>query len=1105
MTFGRLALSSVRYYGRPNAAVALGIAGAVTVLAGSLLVGASVRDSLREITTSRLGSTSVVVAGELPFTEQLGARVAAATSGRTAPLLSLTGLVRLEGAEHRAGDVNVYGVDARFFEFHGVAVPAPASNEVLLSPELAAELGASSGSTIVVRVPRITDVPLDSLHGRRDDAGRSIRLTVREILSQDRIGRFSLAPGQSPVRAVFVSLARLQRDLGLTERVNTVLVDGNPAPDGPGVRTAVVAAANASDLGLRRELLTDADSTVVESVSGLISDDLATKISRVNAANGRLATPALTWLANQMTVDSRTVPYSLVTAIGPDAAGDAKLAALLAQADGPIAPIVLNEWAARELNLISGATSGKTLDLEYFRWADEGRLITGRATFRVAGVVPMTGLAVDRRLAPDYPGITTATNLADWDPPFPIDLTLIRKQDEEYWDKYRTAPKAFIPLAAGQALWKTRYGQVSSIRFSGTSPLTLDGLADPSGPIRVVDVKSQNLAASAGATDFGAYFSYFSFFLMVSALLLSALFFRLAVEQRLPQVGVLRATGFSIAAIRRVLLLEGAIVTAVGVTLGVLFAVAWARLMMLALATLWVGAVGTTELELHVDPVSLLIGAGGAATAALVSLFLSVRALSRSSPRAQLAGWLPLTQRGSGRRAQWLMWGTLLPGIAMSAGAAAGRVPEAGGFFAAGALVLVGGLAAFRVWISGRTPAAARPRLLKSLTGLGLRNAAWRPGRSLTAAGLVAAAVFLLVAVDSFRKTSDASSGPNSGTGGFELVAETELPVVNDLRAEDGRNATNLSLPSGVTVHPFRLRPGDDTSCLNLYQPKQPRVIGVPDRFVQENRFRFARLIDSVDQAARANPWTLLGAADAQGRIPAIVDQTSLQYVLHASVGDVLTIDADSSRPIDLLIVASLDDSVLQGEIMVSEGAFRNVFPQVAGYRMFLVGIDNASPSRVDEVSGELEQALESFGFDAQSTRARLAAFHRVENTYLSTFQALGGLGLVLGCLGLVAVVGRNVFERRRELALLGASGFTGRQLQQLVAIEHVAIVGAGLLIGLVAAAIAIAPVIISRSGAEPWRAMIWIVPVAIAGFGAAYAATIGLRKLPLLASLRSE
>jgi len=844
-------------------------------------------------------------------------------------------------------------------------------------------------------------------------------------------------------------------------------------------------------------VLVDAGALVVESASGLVPDDLAAGISRAAADAGRRATPVLTWLANRLTVGERTVPYSLVTAIGTAGANEDRLAALLASKTGETPPIVLNEWAARELD----AAPGKTLELEYLRWADEGRLATERATFHVAGVIPMAGIALDRRLAPDYPGITAATNLADWDPPFPIDLALIRKQDEQYWDQYRTAPKAFIPIEIGQRLWGGRYGRVTSIRVAGSGSLLLDGIGAGTSGIRVIDVRSQNLGASAGATDFGAYFSYFSFFLMVSALLLAALFFRLGVEQRLPQIGVLRATGFPIAAVRRVLMIEGAVITLAGAGVGVILAIAWAQLMMFALTTWWRDAVGTTELSVRVDPLSLVIGAAGAAAAALLSLFLAIRSLSRTSPRAQLAGWLPPASVGSRSRAVRLAAAALLLGAAVSASAWMGRIPQAGGFFAAGSLALIGGLAAFRAWLGrGRSSSP-----LATMTALGMKNAAWRPGRSLTAAGLVASAVFLLVAVDSFRKSADDTTGPASSTGGFELVAESELPIVNDVRTPEGRDALNLSLPAGVSLVPFRLRPGDDTSCLNLYQPRQPRVLGVPDQFVQAHRFRFAGVIETAGAAGKANPWTLLGGRDAGGRIPAIVDQTSLQYVLHAAVGDVLTIDADTSRPIDLQIVASLDDSVLQGEILIGEAAFRDVFPAVAGFRYFLIASDPAAASVGADIAPQLEDALQPFGFDAQSTVAKLEAFHRVENTYLSTFQALGGLGLVLGCLGLIAVVARNVFERRRELALLGASGFTGRDLQQVVAIEHIAIVGVGLAIGLVAAIVAIAPVLLSRTGAAPWHAAAWLIPVALAGFGAAYGATRSLRRMPLLSSLRSE
>ena len=102
-------------------------------------------------------------------------------------------------------------------------------------------------------------------------------------------------------------------------------------------------------------------------------------------------------------------------------------------------------------------------------------------------------------------------------------------------------------------------------------------------------------------------------------------------------------------------------------------------------------------------------------------------------------------------------------------------------------------------------------------------------------------------------------------------------------------------------------------------------------------------------------------------------------------------------------------------------------------------------------------------------------------------------------------MVARNILERRRELALLGAAGFTGRDLQRLVAIEHVLLVGAGLTIGLVAAAVAIAPVLVSRPGAAPWQALVWVLPVAAAGLLAAFTATRSLRRLRLVESLRSE
>ena len=130
------------------------------------------------------------------------------------------------------------------------------------------------------------------------------------------------------------------------------------------------------------------------------------------------------------------------------------------EAAGSPVPIALNDWAARDLR----AKPGDTVSMDYFFWEEPGQLVTRTAEFRVDRIVPTN--SGDADMAPVYPGITDASSLRDWDPPFPLDLRRVRPIDEEYWEKYVTTPKAFIPLQAGQALWRSRYGALTSIRFA---------------------------------------------------------------------------------------------------------------------------------------------------------------------------------------------------------------------------------------------------------------------------------------------------------------------------------------------------------------------------------------------------------------------------------------------------------------------------------------------------------------------------------------------------------------------------------------------------------------------------------------------------------------
>ncbi len=408
---------------------------------------------------------------------------------------------------------------------------------------------------------------------------------------------------------------------------------------------------------------------------------------------------------------------------------------------------------------------------------------------------------------------------------------------------------------------------------------------------------------------------------------------------------------------------------------------------------------------------------------------------------------------------------------------------ETGAFFGAGTLLLIAAISFQSALLNRRTAGA-----MGSLTALAMRNVAWRPGRSVLCIAQIACATFLIVSVDAFRQTGD-----SGGTGGYPLVAESVLPLIHDPNSAAGREELNIPKLPGVDFVPFRLRPGDDTSCLNLYQPRNPRILAPPPEFLRSAHFTFQ---DAVTRGG--DPWLLLEKPLPDGAIPAIADANSMTYVLHLKLGEDLVVNGTHFR-----MVAALQDSLFQSELLISSGNFLRLFPDVEGYRFFLIQAPGGS---VQAVTGTLEDALSDYGFDIQPAAARLAGFHRVENTYLSTFRSLGALGLVLGTVGLAAILLRNVLERRRELALLRAVGYRPLHLAMMVLGENLLLLLMGLGTGTVCALLAIAPAAAARGGQLPLASIgLLLAAVVATGTAASLAATRVALRTPLLAALRSE
>ena len=398
-----------------------------------------------------------------------------------------------------------------------------------------------------------------------------------------------------------------------------------------------------------------------------------------------------------------------------------------------------------------------------------------------------------------------------------------------------------------------------------------------------------------------------------------------------------------------------------------------------------------------------------------------------------------------------------------------------------------------------------------TLWGMGIRNVTRRRRRSLATMGLLACGSFLVASIGVFRLDAVRDADQRaSGTGGFALMGESTLPVVHDLNTATGREfyALEEAELTGVRFVPLRVREGDDASCLNLNRAQQPRLLGVPfEELASRGSFTFAR---TLDDAAEGNPWRRLGEANvevnAEGAesipvIPAIGDLNSILWAMGRKVGDTLTYVDDRGRDVRVRIVGAVANSILQGSLLIDEAAFVRLFPSEVGYRMFLV---DAPSKEADRVASDLGRALADVGLELTPTTRRLAQFNAVQNTYLGTFQVLGGLGLILGSVGLGVVLLRNVFERRGELALLLAVGYRPTGVRWMVLSEHGLLLLAGLVVGLVAAAVAVVPSI--RSAELPYASLgLTLGAVLASGLFWTWAASRWSLRGELLPALRRE
>ncbi|MFQ5411160.1 MAG: ABC transporter permease, partial [Phycisphaerae bacterium] len=554
---------------------------------------------------------------------------------------------------------------------------------------------------------------------------------------------------------------------------------------------------------------------------------------------------------------------------------------------------------------------------------------------------------------------------------------------------------------------------------------------------------------------------------------------------------------------------------AVRAFLGLAGGIGYAWLMLAGLRSVdwWAEAVHAPFLELHVSWGSLLIGYAASFAIALGSIAGSVRGLTRQSPRSLLAGAIQSGRAAASphrtRRAWMLLYGSLLCGVgALMSALATDAIPEVYAFFTGGTALLIAGLAGASLWLQDDRHLPIRSTGPGTLVRLGLRNAARCRGRSLTTMALIACSTFVIIAVGASRhEAGHEAQARQGGTGGFTLMGEAAIPLPYNLNTPTGRDALNVGAEAARLLDnskcvSLRMRPGDDTSCLNLYRAGRPKILGASEEMIERGGFSFSRSLAETTAEA-ANPWRLLDRTFQDGAVPMIGDANTLQYLLKIGLGDALTLTDERGRERRLRVVGMLSGSVLQGALVIAERRFTGLFPSISGHGFLLI---EAPPESSEALARALERDLGGYDLDVVSTLRQLNTYRAVENTYMSTFQALGGLGLMLGTLGLGAILLRNVFDRRGELALLRALGFRPARLMGMVLVENAALLIGSVGIGSLAALLAVAPHMVDRAEQIPWPSLAGTLLIVIGvGLVAGTVALVASFKTPLLPALRTE
>lgn len=1080
----RNTLQSLLFYRKDYIIQVIIIALLASIITGSLFTGNSVRESLKKKSSERLGNTHILVTTGLRFFDSsVSDRFWSEYQINTTSILETEGYCQNFASGATSLNTSIYGITENFFSFNGINDVEIPQGTVAVNEKMANHLGAKEGDEIIVRFREADPIPANAPFAPSEGGDGSRVMKISKILGPDKAGNFSLGISQIVPQNLFINLKDLQEEGVSTFRVNRLLLAGTDSLSESFVYDIIGKTLIPADIGLsiRKSLVTGEHEIISDRV--FIDSAIVSRILKIIPGGY----PVITYLANSLRTLNSETPYSFVSGLPSSKVMNIN--------DDEI---IISRWLAEDL----GAKPGSEISLTWYH--PVGNLLEERnKSFVIKNITDNESWFSDPTLMPEFPGITGSTSCSSWDAGIPILMDKIRDKDEDYWDIYKGTPKAFVNYSIGKELWGNNYGPATAIRFqSGTdSEFIFNGLrgkldpADAGFTVRNLRISGEE-AASQGV-DFSTLFLSLGFFIILSCIILLSFSVSIFFESKKEQVRTYFALGFRNGKIASLLFLETAIISIAGASVGVLLGFGVNLLIINALNSVWTGAVQTDTISASFSIIPILTGFIVTLTISQILVIIKLRlylkrlaANSKSgfkfhSPRINLIFLIIVSVFAVVVTSLLLVLQN--PSIVLS--------------FSGGSLLFIAMVLILRQYYLRRESSLSGS--INGLYRLSRRFYSFYPAQSVTPVIFIAAGIFAIIITTSNRQGLTNEMLLNEGgTGGYLFWSESALPVKENLNSRDGKDEFGLNetdLSSLEFLQGLRLA-GDDASCLNLNHIKAPPVLGLdPSSLISRGSFSF---VSAIDAAGDRNPWLLLDQVINNNIIYGIADQTVLKWGLKISVGDTLIFRSEYGKPLKIIICAGLESSVFQGHLIISEKNFRNFFPSVPGSSVFLIDSDHQNTDQLKDI---LSNRFSKYGLSVETSAGKLASFFVVTNTYLNVFTILGILGLILGVAGLGFILIRNYDQRKREFALMMATGYSSAQLKRYILVDQLIILVWGIFTGTLSALVATLPSLQSSGEISLNLVIIMIVSIFLTGISILFISVSRVSKTNLLLQLRKD